>query len=226
MRRRRRGAALAVVVGLALSGCGTQFHPGQAAIVDGDAISASHVDDLVLAACDYSEQVRVEQGGAEPTQSMASLRFGLMQALIQFDITDEAARQLGLSVSDAKIAEVASTSTMPPGLSSSSESLLKQFFSDSAKAQLQQAVIGAHLRDPKVTTADSVNQSDVQAAAPYLKKFAAKQDVIVDPSFGRWNGTTLVSASGSLSDPVSTTPPAVGGPSPAVADLPPSQVCG
>lgn len=226
MRCRRRSAALAVVVGLALSGCGTKFHPGQAAIVDGDAISASHVDDLVLAACDYSERVRVEQGGAEPTQSIASLRFGLMQALIQFDITDAAARQLGLSVSDAKIAEAASTTTMPPGLSSSSESLLKQFFSDSAKAQLQLAVIGAHLRDPKVTSADSVNSSDMQAATPYLKKFAAKQEVTVDPSFGRWNGTTLVSASGSLSDPVSTTPPSPGGPSPAVADLPPSQVCG
>ncbi len=196
-------------------------------MVNGHAITAGRVDALVLAACDYSKAVRQEQGGAEPTQSVAQLRSAITQALIQFELTGEAADQLGLSVSDAKIASLTSASTMPAGLNTDSRTLLEEFFSDSAKAQLQQAVVGAHLADPKVTTADDVSQTDLGAATPYLDKFAAKQDVSVNPSFGSWDGTTLVSGSGSLSDPVSTTPvPAGSTPAAAVGDLPPSQVCG
>jgi SurA-like N-terminal domain len=227
VRLKRRCGGLAAVLVLVLTGCSTTFHPGTAAMVDGEGIAPSSIDNLVLAACDYAKQARLSQGGAAPTQSMATLRFGITQALIQFALLDKAAEQLGLTVSDAKVASVASATRMPPGLSASSRSLLARFFSESAKAQLQQAVIGAHLRDPKITTADSVSQDDLKTAAPYVKKFAAKQHVVVDPSYGRWNGTTLVAASGSLSDPVSVTPTPPGANSAdAVTDLPPSQVCG
>lgn len=196
-------------------------------MVDGTAITANHIDDLVLAACDYSKQARLSQGGAVPTQSMANLRANLTKALISFAITDRAASKLGVSVSAARVAQVAGTSSMPAGVSAQTKSLLMQFFYASAKAQLQQAVIGAHLRDPSITTADSVTQNDVSAAAPYLLKFASQQDVSVDPSFGKWDGTRLIDTSGSLSYPVSATPtPATGISAGAVKDLPPSQVCG
>lgn len=233
MRRKGRFAVLTALVVLALTGCGTNFHPGEAVIINGQGISTSRVDDLVLAACDYSTRVRLSQGGAVPTQSMASLRSNLTQALVQFAITDKAAQQLGITVSDAKIASLTAGSTMPAGISSTTRSLLTEFFRQSAKAQLEQAVIGAHLRDPKITNADSVTandpqtQNDLKAAAPYLDKFARQQHVIVDPSFGKWNGTALVPASGSLSDRVSATPtPSTSDPAAAVKDLPPSQVCG
>jgi hypothetical protein len=224
VRRKRRFAAVSALLVVALTACGANFHPGEAAIVNGQGISASSIDNLVLAACDYSEQARLSQGGAEPTQSMANLRFSITQALIHFVITNEAASRLGLTVSDAKIASVAGSTSVPEGVSPTSRSLITKFFSDAAKAQLQQAAIGAHLRDPKVTTADAVTKKDLQAAAPYLDKFATQQHVVVDPSFGKWNGTALVQASGSLSDPVSA---AAGSSSAtAVKDLPPSQVCG
>lgn len=210
-----------------LTGCGADIHPGSAAVVNGEAISQNTVDDLVLAACDYSKAVRLEQGGAEPSQSMASLRSALAGALIQFRITDLAASELGVSVSEAKISEVTSGGTMPPGLDSESRELLDGYFYDAARAQLQQAAVGAHLADPEVTTADNVSPDNVTAATDYLNKYAARQDVSVDPSYGSWNGSELVSGSGSLSDPVSTTPAAVAGAqADAVADLPPSQVCG
>jgi hypothetical protein len=225
LKHKRRFAGLAAVLVVVLTGCGANFHPGEAAIVDGTGISSGSVDDLVLAACDYSKQGRVSQGGAVPTQSMARLRFSITQALIQFILNDKAARQLGVTVSDAKIAAVAGAATMPRGVSASTRKLLTTFFHESARAQLQQAVIGAHLRDPKITTADAVTQDDLKAAAPYLKKFAAKQHVVVDPSYGRWNGTALVAASGSLSVPVSVKPGGTDAAT-AVKDLPPSQVCG
>lgn len=229
--RRRAGSSCSRVVlalaGLLLAGCGIDIHPGAAAVVNGHVISQSQVDDLVLAACDYSRAVRAEQGGAEPTQSMGNLRTSLAGALIQFEITDEAASQLGLSVSEAKISELTSANPMPAGLSGESRDLLEGFFHDASRAQLQQAVLGAHLSDPKVTTADDVTPANVDAGMRYLDSFAAKQDVTVDPSYGSWDGSALVSSSGSLSDPVSTTPAARPNPSPdAVADLPPSQVCG
>lgn len=227
MRLKRRFGAVAALVVFAVTGCGTSFHPGQAVVINGQGVSASSIDDLVLAACDYSKQVRLAQGGAEPTQSMASLRSSLTQALIQFAITNKAATQLGLTVSGAKIAALSGSSTMPPGISPSSRSVLTDFFADSAKAQLQQAVIGAHLRDRKVTTADAVTQDDLKAATPYLNKFAAKQHVVVDPSYGKWNGTALVAASGSLSDRVSAvSTPSTADPASSVKNLPPSQVCG
>lgn len=207
---------------LMLAGCGTNFHPGAAAVVNDHAISESEVDNLVLAACEYSKEVRLEQGGAEPGQSMASLRSSLAAALIRFEITDEAATQLGLSVSDAKIAELTAANQIPPGLSETTRELLEGFFLDASRAQLQQAVVGAHLSDPQVTTADHITSADSDAATQYLNHFAAKQDVTVNPSYGSWDGSALVHGSGSLSDPVSTTATAAA----PVADLPPSQVCG
>jgi hypothetical protein len=222
----RRVAAFGLLI-VVLAGCGLRFHPGEAAVVDGTAITAGHVDDLVLAACDYSKQVRLSQGGAVPAQSTASLRSNLIKALIEFVITDRAASKLGLTVSDARIAQLAGSTTMPAGVSSSTKTLLSEFFHNSAKAQLQQAAIGAHLRDPSITTADTVTQSDLSAATEYLNEFAAKQHGSVDPSFGKWDGTKLVDTSGSLSDPVSATPtPVTGNSASAVKDLPPSQVCG
>ncbi len=219
---------LAMAVVFALAGCGTNIHPGTAAVVNGHVISQGEVDDLVLAACEYSKAVRLQQGGAEPGQSMATLRSSFVEALIQFELTDEAVSQLELSVSDAGIAELTAANTMPPGLTEESQGLLEGFFFNASRARLQQAVVGAHLRDPKVVTAEDVIPEDIDAATKYLDKFATNQDVAVNPSYGSWDGSTLVHTSGSLSDAVSTTPPAAGpgaAPDP-VKDLPPSQVCG
>ncbi len=181
----------------------------------------------MLVACDYSQQVRLSQGGAVPAQSTANLRANLIQALIQFALTDRAASQLGVTASDARIAQVAASAKMPDGVSSTTRGLLTQYFHDSARAQLLQAAIGAHLRDPKITTADAVSPNDITAARPYLDKFAAKQSVTVDPSFGRWNGTRVVNTSGSLSVPATVTPTPSGSSSAtAVKNLPQSQVCG
>lgn len=233
MRARRRPSrrspiAVSALLGFVLAGCGTDFHPGAAAVVNGHVISESRVDDLVLAACEYSRAVRLDQGGAEPTQSMAVLRSSLAEALINFELTDEAATRLGLKVSDASIAELTSANSMPPGLSSKARDILSGFFYDASRAQLQQAVLGAHLRDPQITMTDDVTAEDIDTAAPYLERFADRQDVSVDPSYGSWDGHALVTSSGSLSDPVSTTPtpdPSATG-AESVADLPPSQVCG
>lgn len=226
--RKRYAAGLAVVAALALSGC--TMHPGSAAVVNGDNISQSHIDNLVLAACSYQEAGRKQQGGAKPSTSMAYLRHVFVQDLISFQISNKAANQMGLTVSPAAIAKVTSSQKIPPGLSSSDQKLLTQFFYDSAKAQLQQATIGAHIKDPSVTNADNVSSADITAAQKYLTAFTAKQSVTVSPANGSWNGQTVQAGNGSLSAPASTVAKRweqlEQNNAQNVTGLPPSQVCG
>lgn len=219
--RRAVAAAIAVVL---LSGCGPNFHPGVAAVADGELIQASQVDNLVLAACAYSAQNRISQGGTLPTQSTANLRLAITQALIQFKLIDVAAHRLGVTVSPARIAQLVNASPIPAGITGADRQLLSQFLRESAQAKLQQAVIGAHLRNPKVTSDANVSETDLRYAQGYLQKFYKKQSVVVDPSYGKWTGSKLVPSSGSLSYPVST--PRPGTSTPDLQSLPASQVCG
>jgi hypothetical protein len=222
-------AAIAAAGALLLSGC--TVHPGSAAVVNGQSISESRIDDLVLAACNFSERLREQSGGTSATTSMAYLRTFLLNDLINFRISNEAAAQLGLTVSPAKIASVTGSEQIPPGLSSKDHDLMEQYFRDAALSQIQLAVIGAHLKDPSVTDADKVTQSDqTPAAKAWLARFTAKQDVSINPAYGTWDGQKLVDGQGSLSAPASgdakhwmSLRAAAGN---SVEGLPPSQVCG
>lgn len=223
-----RLGALLVVGGLAVSSC--TFHPGDAAVVNGQGISQSKIDNLVLAACNFSKVQREQAQGTSPSTSMAYLRHVFVQNEISFVITNTAATQLNLTVSPAAIAKVTSGESIPSTLSSEDQQVLKQFFTASARSQLQQATIGAHLRDPSVTTADNVTSADLKAATPYMNTFTAKQKVVVNPAFGSWSGSQVVDTQGSLSVPQSNAAKTWltlrQTDSNSVAGLPPSQVCG
>ena len=85
---------------------GTDLNPGKAANVGDESISGGTVDDLVEAACEYTEAIRKEQGsGTEPTQAVANLRTSVTRQLIQGEVTQAAMDELGL----------ASTSRLSPG---------------------------------------------------------------------------------------------------------------
>lgn len=224
--RRRTIAGLAAVAGLAVSGC--TFHPGSAAVVNGTKISQRKVDDLVSAACDITSLLAAQN--PNPSKSSVSYYKHLFtQDLISFAITDKAAAQLHLTVSPAAIARVTGSQTLPDGLSAEDRDRLTGFLNASARSQLQQAVIGAHLSDPSVTNADKVTTSDLKAADPYLAAFTRKQSVQVNPAYGSWDGQRVANTDGSLSKPAS--PIAATwlrlrqGGSTDVTGLPPNQVC-
>lgn len=223
-------AALALVAG-ALAGCGADLHPGTAAVVNGTSISQTEVDELVTAACEYTELSREQSGnaGGSPSLARSGLRATLVDALIRFELTRAKADELGVSVSDAQVAKLASGNPMPEGIDESDEKLLSEFFRDAARAQLLQGVIGAHLKDPSVTDAADVTQEDVDAAADYLDSYAKKADVELNPRYGTWTGSAVKQASGSLSHPVDTTAAPVGLPGQpvdTVSALPESHKCG
>ncbi len=232
--RRITGLALVAVFGVA----GCTFHPGSAAVVNGTAINQHEVDDLVAAACDFTQADRLKNHSSPtPTTSIPSLKHLFTQNLISFAIVDKAARQLHLTVSQAAIAKVTSAQPIPAGLSESAKSTLEQFFADSALTQLQQVVIGAHLKDSSVTSIGQVDEADystlLSGANPFVARFTRAQSVQVNPAYGSWNGRAVSATDGSLSAPTSAVAATWlrlqsqgAGNSGQVTGLPPNQVCG
>ncbi|MDQ3485500.1 MAG: SurA N-terminal domain-containing protein [Actinomycetota bacterium] len=230
-RRRVLGAAAAFVAAMSMGGCGTDLQPGLAASVNGTPITEATIDDLVEAVCAFNEIERKNQGGAEASQLVQDLRSSLLESLVIVEITDQAAEERGVTVSDALIDKNSAGTPVPAELPDDQEELLLEFLRNRTEQTLQQGVIGANLEDPSVTTADSIKPSDVSAANSYLMDFAEKQDVEIAPRYGTWTGNRLEFGTGSLSDPVSTTaaPTPVPGqpPSTEATPTPPvSQRCG
>lgn len=224
--RRRLVAAAGLVAATATSGC--MFHPGSAAVVNESAISQGTIDDLVVAGCGFFKAQRMADGGATPDTSTAWLRNVFTGSLITIRIVDKAADQLHLSVSPAAVAKA--TQTLPSSMSSHDQEVLGAFLEDSARSELQRAVIGAHLKDPTVTNAEGVTPDDIPAAERYLKAFTARQHVEVSPAYGTWSGGTLVDSDGSLSKAQSAEArkwlALRADNQQSVAGLPASQVCG
>lgn len=233
---KRKIVGFGLVAVLGVTGC--TFHPGTAAVVNGTTISQSKVDDLVGAACSFTALNRLKNPAPSgPSSSIAFFKHLFTQDLISFAITDKAARLLHITVSQGAIARIAGQPEFPAGLSSSDKASLEEFFSGTTRARVQQAVIGAHLKDPSVTTADSVTPDDVdtlaQSANPYMARFTRQQSVQVNPSYGSWNGSMVGATDGSLSAPASEVAGkwlrlrkgSAADPS-SVAGLPPNQVCG
>lgn len=227
-RTKRRIAGLAMVVALGVSGC--TFHPGSAAVVNGTTISQSNVDDLVLAACDFTELVNRKNPSSAQARPVSYFKHLFTQDLISFEITAKAAREMHLSVSPAAIAKITSQQSLPDGLSAGDRDRLTEFFTGAARSQLQQAVIGAHLKDSSVTTADNVTPDDVTAANKFMAAYTRKQSVQVNPAYGSWDGHRVGDTDGSLSVPESA---AAGtwlrlrqNNASGATGLPPNQVCG
>lgn len=188
---------------LGISGCSQDLQPGAAAKVNDVRISQDKVDDIVGAACEYTEVARGQSGGGGEPQRLDELRSTITTALIQFEIVDDAATERGVSASDAAVSQVAQQTQIPEGVSPDSEETLETFFEDFAMSQGQQAAIGANVTDPQITSISEVDPRDLEAAAAVLAEITKDQDVVVNPAYGTWNGEAVTAGNGSLSDPVS-----------------------
>lgn len=196
-RARVLGAVAAAMTGaLALSSC--TFHPGQAALVNGDRISQETVTDLVAAGCDYFDS---SGGASAPSTSMAFLRNLFTESLVSFRITDLAAARMGITVSPAIIAKTRADQApeLPKSMDPDDRERLDAYFDDSARNSLQVATIGAHLKDPSIKTADGVTPDTSAAGQKYLHTFSLKQKVVINPAFGSWIDGQVVDTDGSLS---------------------------
>lgn len=236
----RRGSliGLALAAALGLSACGDDLQPGAAATVNDVRISQDDVDEIVGAACEYTQVLRQQEGGAGEPQRLDELRSTITTALIQFEIVDTAATERGVSASQSAVSAFDEQNQIPEGLSQDNAETLEQFFGDFAMSQAQQAAIGANVKDSEVTSVSRVTPQDLEASAELLSEVTQEQDVVVNPAYGSWDGQAVIAGNGSLSDPVSDA--AIGGegdesidpaapPDPAAsvsADVPAVQLCG
>jgi SurA N-terminal domain len=231
-RGRKRWTAAVVLLALtglsALSGCSSNLTPGVAATINGQAIQQDEVDSVVSAACAYTAASAGSQSAA-PRASLANLRATITAALVQFALIDRAAAAMKLTVDQAAIAQNASQNSIPSGLSKADTAALKSFFDAVGKSTAETQLIGAHLADPSITTSSQVQSDQTAQASSYLAKYVTKQEVRINPAYGRWNGKTVVGGSGSLSDPVSAaakdSQEAATNSKANTSDLPASQVC-
>jgi hypothetical protein len=224
-----RAAALAAVVALALSGCGTDLQPGVAAKVrapsadDATSITQSHVDDVTRALCGY-----LKTGGSGNQLPVAVARSNTaLNYLVFFNLMDALADERGLTMRPSDVASGAAQFTVPDAMSGDDRDILTQFFDDFAKASLQQATLAANLQSGQTTSA-GVDISATSGAEPTIKAYFDKADVEINPADGVWDGFNVTAASGSLSDPVSSAAAAAKSAidDNDVSNLPPSQVCG
>ncbi len=240
-RRSRLTGVVACAAMLGLSGCGNDLQPGAAATVNDVRISQNQVDEIVGAACEFTQASRRQQGGGAP-QRLDDLRSTITTALIQFEIVDDVANERDVSASPGAVSQVedqfTQASPIPDEVSEDNAATLEAFFADFAMSQAQQAAIGANVNSPEVTSISTVTPEDLEASAALLSEFTQEQDVVVNPAYGTWDGKAVVAANGSLSDPVSdaalggggaesTDPAAPADPAAAdSADVPAVQLCG
>ncbi len=197
---RLRAAVGIGVATLALTGCSTDLHPGNAAVVDGTRITQSHIDDVTAAVCSYVVEAG-KQGGQPQEYGIADLKSSLTSTIVQFEITRQVADEMGLSVSQAQVDSQTARYGVPTGLSAADEKTVKDYFDEAAEATILQAVIGAHLKDDQVTSGNDVTQEQIDAPKPFMNNYFQAANVDVNPSYGTWNGKSIDPGTGSLSAP-------------------------
>jgi len=233
-RGRLRRYGVVALAAAAVTGCSIDLHPGQAAVVNGDRISQSSVDDSVQAACAFLEVSNAENPQATGI-AITDLRSSFTGAFVSVEIFRELLDERGLTVTPADIARTASQNTIPDELDEDDAELLQTFFDDIAEISLSDALVQANEADSSITDSSQLTgdeQSD--PGSTVVTDFFAAQDVEVNPQYGQWDGewdgNPVTFASGSLSKPVSdTAQPLVPDPQTGNTDtssLPPTQVCG
>jgi hypothetical protein len=198
---RSRLLGIGVVV-LLLAGCGGGAHPGSAAVVNGAAISDDQVTHVVDAFC--SSVVAQQQGTGTNAQDVPVpfLRRLLLGYLVAFRLADDYFRSHGLRLTPAAVDRLGSPPTQA-GLSAIRQSRRTAFLLAYQRYAFQLSTIGAHVKNPSVTSLSNYDRSTQQAGATELAKWADGQHISVAPSFGAYKNLTIAQRSGSLSVPQS-----------------------
>lgn len=234
VRGRLRRYGVVAIAAMAVTGCSVDLNPGQAAVVNGDPISQSTVDDSVEAACAFLEVSNAENPEATGI-AITDLRSSFTGAFVSVEVFRELLEERGLTVAPADISRAASQNTVPEGLDEDDAEMLQGFFDDIAEISLSEALVQANEADPSITDSSQLTGDEqIDAENTVITDFFAAQDVEVNPQYGEWDaawdGNPVTFASGSLSTAVSdTAQPLVPDPNTGNTDtssLPPTQVCG
>ncbi|GAA1922004.1 hypothetical protein [Nocardioides marmoribigeumensis] len=195
--RRRLAVVAVLVLPLSLSACGNGVGPGDAAEVDGHAISVQQVDDLARVIC-ATQGGQQGQGGKTPT---ASVRAIALNVLIGIEV-GAGIGDLG-SVDQQQVSQsVQSAAQARAMVDEADRELFDRVVKDSTRSQL---VLDAEAaKRLQASGGDPTDQNALQAeVAKVQADYVKGADVKVAPRFGRMQDGQLVAGDGSLSVPVS-----------------------
>jgi hypothetical protein len=224
--RRVLAVAAPLVLPHALAASGNGVGTGQAAEVDGNAISVKQVDDLARVIC-ATQSGQQSQGGKSPT---AAVRAIALNVLIGIEV-GAGVGDLGSADRQQVAQSVQSAAQARALVDEDDRALFDQVVEDSTRSQLvlnQEAAKRLQASGGDPTDQNALQAEVAKVQADYVKK----ADVKVSTRFGRLENGQLIAGDGSLSVPVSKTATAATGGSSddpfgtaSTADVPASQRC-
>lgn len=186
---RRAARAVAVVLGSAMAATGIVAcdtdQIGAAAVVDGERITISEVQDEVRA---YHELA-----GTEPTGDQTELQRQYLNSTISHMIVDEVGQDVGVSVSEAEIDQFIADqfSALNP------EGDLTQLMVDN---RLTEETFRRVIHDQIMFDKIAEELGDENAAGQRYEAAAEEMEIEINPRYGRWEGLQLQAISGSISE--------------------------
>ncbi|MCT6777184.1 SurA N-terminal domain-containing protein [Streptomyces rubiginosohelvolus] len=189
MHRRRRTAlsvlAATLVAAPLLSACGNQAHPGAAAVVGGERIEVSAVQERAA-------EVRTAQESspqaAQLVNKSGQLNRAKLHGLIFGRILDRAAEDAGVTVSRKEIQEMRQASLAQQGGEEQFEAMMLQqrwVAPDQIDADMRQEVQLPKLA--RALGADLGTPAGQQVVGEALTKASKALDIDVNPRFGTWD---------------------------------------
>ncbi len=189
------GVAAATLV----SGCGT--HPGSAAVVGGERISSSDVDDAAAALCSSTVSAAEAQGQPKPDLASRDARSAAIQLLLDNELSRQFGEAKGIRVDNRAVTQAMQQSAQQINLLPKPErddfSALFRGFQES-QSILEQAG-SASLADQGK---DNPTPDEIAAEGTRLRdEWAAKEgiEVDVDPRFGEYADGSIKPTNGSIS---------------------------
>lgn len=198
--RRLRGAAVALVCALALSGCGS-VHPGSAAQVGDVSISDDTLQTNTTGFCDLIHAVNAAQQASSSTVPLRSALLSALNTLVMGQALDQLARQKGVTLTPVEVHQWITAlpidlSQIPKSRSADVDAAIGRV----ARNTLLIEKLGrqAYAQQNPGSTGASSNQAQQigqQMAADYL----ARVGVQTDPRYGQVLNTQKLPGTGSLS---------------------------
>ncbi|MTE19374.1 hypothetical protein F0L17_09585 [Streptomyces sp. TRM43335] len=179
-------AAAAVLVGAPLlTACGSEAHPGAAAVVDGERITVSHVQAQVRAVRDAQGE---DEQGAELVENTGQLTRGTLGTLVFQRVLERAAEDAGVEITRSDVQRARAEAERNVGGAERLEEMMirqravaPERIDEAVRAQvLVQKLaekLGADLRTPQ----------GQQAMTEVLAETSEKMDVTINPRYGAWD---------------------------------------
>lgn len=194
------GAAAVVVLGVTLGGCGA-VEAGSAATVGDTAISQRDLENRTTAFLASLPAAQRSQANGE----ISTVQTALLNEMVLEQLVGTAARQAGVTVSDAAVSAQVTQATTQAGAQLDSQ-LAQNFLTrdrlpDLLRVNLEVYAIGRAGAPAGTTPAQAAPR-----AIAYITSPDRGIPVRVNPRFGTWEGVRIVPSSGSLSSLAANSP--------------------